>query len=124
MLQKILMVEDETDIQHIARVALEMVGGLQVEMCNGGAEALAKASAFAPDLIVLDVMMPVMDGPMTLARLREIDGLEQTPVVFMTAKAQPEEVAGYRALGAAAVISKPFDPMTLATELRAVYDSQ
>lgn len=123
MLNKILMVEDESDIQHIARVALEMVGGLQVEMCNGGEEALAKADAFGPDLIVLDVMMPVMDGPTTLLRLRELAGLEHTPVVFMTAKAQPEEAASYRALGAAAVISKPFDPMSLADELRTIYQS-
>ena len=121
MLQKILMVEDETDIQTIARVALELVGGFDVEICSGGEEALAKAPAFAPDLIVLDVMMPVMDGPMTLAHLRELEGFRDTPVVFMTAKAQPDEAAGYRALGAAAVIQKPFDPMTLADELRTVY---
>lgn len=122
MLQRILMVEDETDIQTIARVALEAVGGFDVEICSGGAEALVKAPAFAPDLIVLDVMMPVMDGPMTLARLRELDGFAATPIVFMTAKAQPEEAAGYRALGAAGVISKPFDPMALADELRTIYD--
>lgn len=121
MLQKILMVEDETDIQTIARVALEMVGKFDVEICSGGEEALQKAPTFAPDLIVLDVMMPVMDGPMTMARLRELDGFSQTPIVFMTAKAQPEEAAGYRALGAAAVIMKPFDPMTLADELRTIY---
>jgi CheY-like chemotaxis protein len=121
MLHKILMVEDETDIQHIARVALEVVGGFEVEMCSGGVEALEKAALFAPDMIVLDVMMPVMDGPMTLAHLREIDGLQQTPIVFMTAKAQPDEVESYRALGAS-VISKPFDPMTLATDLRAIYE--
>lgn len=122
MLHKILMVEDETDIQQIARVALEMVGGFTVEMCSGGEEALAKAAVFAPDLVVLDVMMPVMDGPMTFASLRKINGLQQTPIVFMTAKAQPDEVASYRALGAAAVISKPFDPMTLAKDLCAIYE--
>ncbi|HEX8551907.1 MAG TPA: response regulator [Abditibacteriaceae bacterium] len=121
MLQKILMVEDEGDIQQIARFALEMVGGFTVEMCSSGDEALQTAPAFAPDLILLDVMMPSMDGPTTLSKLREIPSLTNTTVVFITAKVQPDEIGQYRALGAADVISKPFDPMTLSDKVRAVH---
>jgi len=120
-LQKILYVEDESDIQSIARLALETVGGLTVEICSSGTEAIEVAEEFDPDLILLDVMMPGMDGPSTLAELRKIPSLEDRPVVFMTAKVQPHEVEHYRELGAVDVIAKPFDPMTLADKVRKVY---
>ncbi|RHW20526.1 response regulator [Pseudomonas jilinensis] len=121
-LQRILHIEDDPSIQDIARIALEVVGGFEVKTCDGGAAGLAAAEAFAPDLVLLDVMMPGMDGPQTLQRLRELPGLQYTPVVFMTAKVQSQEVEGYRALGAAGVITKPFDPMQLATEIRALWE--
>ena len=124
MLQKVLLVEDETDIQQIAHVALEMVGGLEVAICSGGAEALEIVRRFAPDLILLDVMMPHMDGPETLRQLREMEEFRDTPIVFMTAKVQPDEVNTYRALGVVDVVSKPFDPMTLASQVRAIYDRE
>lgn len=123
-LDRILYVEDEPDIQQIARLALELVGKFTVHVCSSGAEALADAPAFNPDLILLDVMMPGMDGPTTLKALREIPATARTPVVFMTAKVQPNEVAQYRALGALDVITKPFDPMTLPDAIRAIWDSQ
>lgn len=121
MLQRILMVEDEADIREIAQLALEAVGGFQVKLCASGREALQEAPLFAPDLILLDVMMAEMDGPSTLAQLRRLPQLARTPVIFMTAKVQPHEVASYQALGALDVISKPFDPMTLSATVREIW---
>ncbi len=121
MLQRILMVEDEADIREIAQLALEAVGGFQVKLCASGREALREAPLFAPDLILLDVMMAEMDGPSTLAQLRRLPQLACTPVIFMTAKVQPHEVARYKELGALDVISKPFDPMTLSDQLQAIW---
>lgn len=120
-LNRILYVEDEPDIQAVARLALEAVGGFTVEVCSSGEEALGKAQQFAPDLILLDVMMPGMDGPTTMQALRKLPALETTPVVFMTAKVQPQEVAQYKDLGAIDVVAKPFDPMTLADSIRAIW---
>ena len=121
-LQRVLYVEDEPDIRTVARLALEMVGGMQVKICSSGEEALLEAVAFAPDMILLDVMMPGMDGPTTLLNLRKLPELKKVPIAFMTAKVQAAEVAQYRALGAKGVIPKPFDPMTLATQVRALWE--
>jgi CheY-like chemotaxis protein len=121
-LQRILYVEDEPDIRAVARLALEMVGGFTVKICNSGSEALAEAEGFAPEMILLDVMMPGMDGPSTLQALREKPSLAAVPVAFMTAKVQPAEVAQYKALGALDVIPKPFDPMALAGQVRAIWE--
>ena len=122
-LQRILYVEDEPDIQAVAKLALEMVGGFAVKVCSSGEEALREAEAFAPDMILLDVMMPGMDGPSTLKALRALPSLADVPVAFMTAKVQPAEVAHYRTLGARDVIAKPFDPMTLASQVRAIWEA-
>jgi two-component system, OmpR family, response regulator len=122
-LQRILYVEDEPDIQAVAKLALEMVGGFTVKVCSSGEEALREAAAFAPDMILLDVMMPGMDGPSTLKALRELPSLAELPVAFMTAKVQPAEVAHYKTLGARDVIAKPFDPMTLASQVRAIWEA-
>ena len=121
-LNRILYVEDEPDIQSVARLALEMVGGFTVKICSSGEEAVREAAGFAPDMILLDVMMPGMDGPTTLKALREQPALAQIPVAFMTAKVQPAEVAGYKALGARDVIAKPFDPMALAGQVKAIWE--
>ncbi len=121
-LQNILYVEDEPDIQAVAQVALEMGGGLTLKVCSSGREALETVRTFIPDLILLDVMMPGMDGPTTMRELRKLPNLEHTPVVFMTAKVQPGEVSEYLALGARGVIAKPFDPMKLADEVRAIWE--
>jgi len=117
-LKRIYYVEDEPDIQAVAQLALEAIGGFSVGIASSGQEALDKAAAFAPDLILLDVMMPGMDGPTTLKKLRDIPALAQTPIIFMTAKVQPQEVAEYQSLGAIDVIAKPFDPMSLADTVR------
>lgn len=120
-LRKVMLIEDEADIREVAKLSLEMVGGLYVEACSSGEETLQKMPAFAPDLVLLDVMMPGIDGPTTLQRLRQQPELESTPVVFMTAKVMQSELDEYRVLGAADVIPKPFDPMTLAERLKDVW---
>ena len=118
MLERILYVEDEPDIRAVAKIALETVGGFVLNTCNCGAQALQDAEAFKPDLLLLDVMMPGLDGPSTLAGLRKLPQTAFTPAVFMTAKVQAAEMAYYASLGAIGVIAKPFNPMTLAKELR------
>lgn len=121
-LERILYVEDETDIQEVARLALEMVGGFTVMICSSGEEAIKAAPEFSPELILLDVMMPGMDGPTTLVTLRALEQFAHTPVIFMTAKVQPDEVAQYKELGAIDVIPKPFDPMTLSASIQELWD--
>ena len=119
-LSRILLVEDDRDIQIVARLALADLAGFELEICSSGQEALEKAPEFAPDLILLDVMMPELDGPSTLRELRRQSTLGKTPVIFMTAKAQPEEVAAYLRMGALDVI-KPFDPMALGDQVRSIW---
>lgn len=123
-MNKILHIEDEPDIQEVARLALEDVGGFAVVTASSGKEGLAQARTQAPDVILLDVMMPGMDGPTTLMALRECPETASIPVIFMTAKVQSQEVERYKALGALGVISKPFDPMTLADEVNALWKSE
>ncbi len=115
--QKILYVEDDPDIRAVAEIALEDVGGFLAAICESGAEAVERAPEFEPELILLDVMMPGMDGPTTLQALRELDGMETVPVIFMTARLQKSEIEEYQALGALGVIPKPFDPMNLSEQI-------
>lgn len=112
-LKKILYAEDEADIRTIAQMALEMMGGFTIKLCEDGQYAVEEVEEFAPDLILLDVMMPRMTGPQALEKIREIPSLKDVPVIFMTAKVQSSEIEKYKALGAVDVISKPFDPMGL-----------
>lgn len=121
VLQRILYVEDEPDIQAVATLVLEKVGGFTVRIFSSGREALREAEAFAPDMILLDVMMPDMDGPATLKALQERPSLADVPVAFMTAKTQPAEVEYLKSLGALDVIAKPFDPMALASQVRDIF---
>lgn len=121
-LTRICYVEDEPDIRAVARLALTALGGFELDVSASGPEALERIPQFRPDLVLLDVMMPGMDGPEVFARLKGIPGFSSTPVVFMTAKAQSHEVAHYHRLGAAGVITKPFDPMTLSDTVRAIWD--
>jgi two-component system OmpR family response regulator len=120
-LTKILMVEDDEDIRTIAEMALQHVGGFDVQLCESGQDALTAVADFGPDLIMLDVMMPGMDGPSTLAAMRARGDTAAIPVIFMTAKVQPHEVESYLALGAIGVIHKPFDPMQLSDEIRQIW---
>ena len=122
-IQRVLHVDDEPDIREIAKLALESIGGYVVESCGSGREALEKAPGFAPDIILLDVMMPGMDGPTTFQEFRRIPDLANTPVIFMTAKVQSREIDEYLDLGAAGVITKPFDPVTLCGEIEGLWNA-
>ncbi|MCY7280991.1 MAG: response regulator [Sphingomonas bacterium] len=115
---RILYVDDDADICEVALMALELDDALAVRACKSGADALAVAPEFQPALILLDVMMPQMDGPTTLAELRADERTAEIPIVFITARTQTAEVERLTALGAIGVIPKPFDPMTLADQVR------
>ena len=121
-LKRILYAEDEPLIQAVAKLALEKVGGFDVLICSSGAEALEKIVSFAPDLVLLDVVMPGMTGPATLQRLRQDPTTADIPVVFLTANALPSEIAHYMGLGAIDVVAKPFNPMTLAAQIKLIWD--
>ncbi len=123
-LKKILHVEDDLDIQSIAQIAFETIGGFEVRQCSSGQEAVTAAPEFAPDLFLLDVMMPGMSGPETLTALRALDGMADVPAIFMTAKAQKEEIDEFKGYGAIDVVVKPFDPMELAGQIRAAWERQ
>jgi len=119
-MERILHVEDEPDIREVAKIALEAIGGFVVESAESGRAALEKALAFVPDVILLDVMMPGMDGPMTFRELRKRPETAEVPIIFMTAKVQAHEVEQYRQMGVLDVIPKPFDPMSLSDQIRAI----
>ena len=123
-LNRITYVEDEPDIREVAQIALQTLGGFTLDICTNGREAIEKSPGFDPDLILLDVMMPEMDGIETFRKLRETPELRNTPIIFMTAKAQPQEVEQYLALGAVGIIAKPFDPIALPDEIQAIWDSR
>ena len=118
--RRILLVEDEDDIREVAQASLELGAGWEVLTAESGVRALDIARAERPDAILLDVMMPEMDGPTTLERLRREPELRDIPVVFLTAKVQPADRSRLSELGAVGVLSKPFDPMTLAQQVSAI----
>jgi two-component system OmpR family response regulator len=115
-LARILLVDDQRDIRSIVGLALGKIGGFKVKVCASGEEALASAKDFVPDLLLLDLSMPVMDGVATLKGLRA-SGL-QAPAVFFTARMKPEDAVRYEELGVLGVIPKPFDPLKLGAQLR------
>ncbi len=115
---RILHVDDEFDIREVVELSLGLYPDFVMKSCGSGKDALAVAAEWQPNLILLDVMMPVMDGPATLAQLRGDAKTAAIPVIFMTARAQAREVDRFRSLGAIGVIPKPFDPMTLAASVR------
>jgi len=122
-LNKILYVEDQKDIQVIAEYALTQISHYDLKLSSSGEEALEDITAFNPDLILLDVMMPGLDGPETLQEIRKIKAYENTPAIFMTAKILPNEVDELMSKGAIAVIPKPFDPVTLGSEIQSLWDN-
>ncbi len=122
-LKKILHVEDEDDIRLLTKIVLESIGGFEVESCASGQAALEIVREFAPDLLILDVMMPEMDGPMTLEALRTLPENAVTPVIFMTAKAQYQEVQRLLELGAIDIITKPYDPQKLSAEIQTKWNT-
>lgn len=121
-LTKILYVEDEEDIVAIAQVALEDIGGFTVKYCASWKDVLnAVSEKFQPDMILLDVMVPGMDGPTILAELRKRPGFEKIPAIFMTAKVQSDEIEKYKQMGVVDIITKPFDPMKLSDKLNQIW---
>jgi CheY-like chemotaxis protein len=122
-LTSVLYVDDEPDIREVVEMALHLVSGIDVKTCESGTAALQLLRGFLPDLVLLDVMMPGLDGPATLAQMRSDPKVRSIPVVFMTAKALPQEVDRFMSLGAVGVISKPFDPMQLATRVQEIWRS-
>ncbi len=117
MIRRVLLVDDEDDIREVAAMSLETVAGWEVMAARSGREGVRIAAQQKPDVILLDVMMPDMDGVATYQELRQNESTRDIPVVFLTAKAQAIEKRGFRELGANGVISKPFDPLTLSTEI-------
>lgn len=122
-LKRVLLIEDDPDIQTVASLSLELIGGFTVKVCSSGKEALREAENFAPDIILLDVMMPEMDGPATLIALRELPAIQTTPIVFMTAKVAPPDIAYYESLNAQGILPKPFEPMRLADQLYVIWNN-
>lgn len=120
-LKRILLVDDEEDIRTIAKLALETIAKLEVVDCADSQCCIDSALTFQPQIILLDVMMPVMDGPAVLQKLQETEELKHIPVVFFTAKASPAEMEALTTLGAVAVMSKPFNPMALGDELKLIW---
>jgi len=125
-LQRILYVEDDADIREITNIALSDIGEFEVLVCESGVDALAAIPDFRPDLLMLDVMMPGMDGPTLLRRIRGFadwpEPLRATPCVFITARIQGHDVQELLDQGAIGVIAKPFDPMTLADQVRDLWN--
>ena len=119
MSKTLLLIDDDDDIREIAQLSLELGAGWTVLSAGSGTEGIEVARTKQPDAILLDVMMPVLDGPATLAKLREDERTKHIPVVFLTAKARPAERDRLAGLDVAGVLAKPFDPMTLADQLQA-----
>lgn len=122
-LRSVLYVDDEPDIREVVEMSLTLQEGLTVHTIESGERALEMLPELKPDLVLLDVMMPGVDGPTTLGRMRAQPDLAHIPVIFMTAKAMPQEVARFKELGAVAVIAKPFDPMQLASQVFSIWES-
>tara|TARA_R100001369_G_scaffold61214_1_gene88089 strand:+ start:4210 stop:4599 length:390 start_codon:yes stop_codon:yes gene_type:complete len=120
-LERIVFVEDDPDITELIDIALNTIGGMRAVGFSSGHTAIKEAGAHAPQVVLLDVMMPEIDGPETLKELRKLSDFEHVPAIFLTAKVHPNEIQRLRDLGANGVISKPFDPMTLADKLRAIW---
>lgn len=120
-LKKILSVDDDEDIRTIISMALE-IGGYEVFTCSSGEQAVVSSLAFQPDLILLDVMMPGLDGPATLKKLLSTPETSKIPIVFMTAKSQSFEIVELKQMGAFDAITKPFDPMTLPRVINDIWE--
>ncbi|HYC61814.1 MAG TPA: response regulator [Thermoanaerobaculia bacterium] len=120
---KVLVVDDEEDVRYVARMSLGRIGKMTVIEAASGDEAIALARSERPDVILLDMMMPGMNGTLTFAALRDDDETRAIPVVFLTARTSSDEAARLKMLGARGVVLKPFDPMTLARDVMALLES-
>jgi len=121
-LTKLLLVDDDPDFLIIAKFCLENLQGVAIKYVSSGQEAIHESLIFKPDLILLDVMMPRMDGLTTLKAMRLIPALAHIPVVFFTAKVQKDEISTFLKAGAIDVITKPFDPQTISSNILAIWE--
>ena len=117
---KVLVIDDERDVRDIARLSLVRLGSMEVSEAENGQEGLSKAAEEMPDAILLDVVMPVMDGPSTLAALRRNPATAAIPVIFLTAKVVRNDESELADLGAAGIVAKPFNPLTLPSQVREI----
>jgi len=120
---RVLIIDDEEDTREIAKMSLSILGGLDVIDAENGKEGIEVASRERPDVILLDMMMPIMDGPSTLEALRSNEVTKDIPVIFLTAKAMTSEIEKLKRMGARGVLTKPFDPTTLASQVQAILNS-
>jgi CheY-like chemotaxis protein len=120
---KVLIIDDEDDIRSVAALSLGILGGLDVVEADSGSDGVSKAAVEKPDVILLDMMMPGMDGPATLAALKSNNDTKDIPVIFLTARAMNNEVERLRQMGARGILTKPFDPTSLATQVRSILDT-
>jgi CheY-like chemotaxis protein len=123
-LTSLMYVDDDDDIREIVEMSLGLDGSIRIRTSAGGEQALAAMRSEQPDLVVLDVMMPGMDGPTILQRMRADPALEHIPVIFMTARTNPQDTAHFRGLSAIGVIAKPFDPMALGQQVKALWNAR
>ncbi|MBX9692875.1 MAG: response regulator [Cyanobacteria bacterium] len=119
---RVLIIDDEEDTREIAKMSLEILGGLNVIEAVNGKVGIDIASREKPDVILLDMMMPIMDGPATLEALRQSEHTKDIPVIFLTAKAMTSEIEKLKRMGARGVLTKPFDPTTLASQMKAILE--
>lgn len=115
--KRILVIDDDDDVREVAALALETAGDYDILTADNGRTGLAQAVRQHPDLILLDVMMPELDGPSTFRLLRQGETTKQIPVIFLTAKVQAADRRSLTLLGANGLISKPFDPLRLADQV-------
>lgn len=120
---KVLIIDDEDDIRSVAALSLGILGGVEVVEAENGRDGISKAASEKPDVILLDMMMPEMDGVATLAELRNTQGVSSIPVIFLTARAMSSEVENLKRMGAKGILTKPFDPTILATQVKAILEA-
>lgn len=121
-LKKILYAEDEPDVQMVVEITVQTMSNYDIKICSNGKLLLDVVEEYNPDLILLDVMMPEMDGPTTFKHLKENENTKNIPVIFMTAKAQTHEVETFMKIGAVGVITKPFDPVQLCLDIEKIWN--
>jgi two-component system alkaline phosphatase synthesis response regulator PhoP len=120
---KVLIIDDEDDIRSVAALSLGILGGVDVVEAESGRDGITKAALENPDVILLDMMMPEMDGMATLAELRSTQATKMIPVIFLTARAMSSEVERLKQMGAKGILTKPFDPTSLATQVKAILEA-
>ena len=121
-LKRVLYAEDEPDVQTVVELTVLSMSNYDIKICNNGKELVDCVEDYSPDLIMLDVMMPLMDGPTTFKALQENSFTKNIPVIFMTAMAQTHEVEKFKSYGAIGIITKPFDPVSLCSEIQKIWE--